>query len=92
MAARDFASISAGDPSLIRQVEAIVVESHRSLYLARGWPWSPPVAYRWLRYEDERPVERLAGGVQKLIRMGGQFDAAAVEKACAEAARSGFSN
>jgi hypothetical protein len=92
MSARDFATVSAGDPSLLSQVEAIVVESHRRLYSAQGRPWSPPVAYRWLRYEDERPVARLAEGVEKLIRMGAHFDGNAVEKACAEAARSGFSN
>ena len=92
MAEQDFASISQGDPSLLRQVEAVVVASHRDLLRGQGLRWSQPVTYRWLRYEDPMPVQRLAEAVQKLNQMGGSFDRDAVEKACVEAVKSGFSS
>ena len=77
---------------LLSTVEQIVVEGHRNLYSAAGKEWSKPVAYRWLRYEDPAPVARLAEGVKRLRRRGGQFDAEAVEKACSEASKTGFLN
>lgn len=80
------------DSGLLRKVERVVVESHRELYSAQGRHWSRPDAYRWLRYEDPAPVTRLAEGVKRLRRRGGKFDAKAVEKACAEASRTGFLN
>ncbi len=92
MAAQDFSAIATGDHSLLRQVEAIVVESHRRLYVSEGKPWSKPVAYRWVRYEDPMPVERLAEAVERLEKLGAMFDREAVEKACKEAARTGFSS
>jgi hypothetical protein len=90
MAGREFSEIVAG--GLLRDVELIVVESHGRLWRARGWDWAPPVAYRWLRYEDPAPVLRLAEGVRKLRRMGADFDPRAVEKTCEKAARGGFLN
>src|SRR6266851_1775796 len=51
-----------------------------------------PIAYRWLHYEDPMPVGRLTEGVQRLIGMGVDFDGDAVDKACAEARKRGFSN
>ena len=92
MARQDFATVTAGEPSLLRQVEAIVVESHRRLYVAHGKAWSRPIAYHWLRYEDPLPVARLRDGVNRLRRRGAAFDAEAVEKACTEAGASGFLN
>ena len=92
MVRQDFGTISAGEPSLLRRVEGIVVESHRRLYAQQGRPWSPPVAYHWLRYEDPLPVARLLEGVKKLRRRGAIFDAEAVEKACKEAGKGGFLN
>jgi hypothetical protein len=77
---------------LLEQVEKIVVEAHRKLYLAEGREWSEAIAYRWLRYEDPMPVERLAEGAGKLRRRGGQFDPEAVDKACTEASKRGFLN
>jgi hypothetical protein len=91
MARQDFAEITAGDPSLLRQVELIVLDSHRRLYLAKGKPWSEPIAYHWLHYEDAQPVERLAEGLRRLLRQRSTVDADAVDKACAEARRRGFS-
>jgi hypothetical protein len=77
---------------LLEQVEKIVVETHRMLYLAEGREWSRAIAYRWLRYEDPMPVARLAEGARRLRRRGGQFDPEAVDKACAEASKKGFLN
>jgi hypothetical protein len=90
MAARDFSEIESS--GLLRDVENIVVESHRRLYKAEGRAWSPPTAYRWLRYEDPQPVLRLAEGVKRLRRRGADFDRGAVENASEKACASGFSN
>jgi len=79
------------ESGILHQVEEIVVQSHRNLYLKQGKEWSPPVAYRWLRYEDPVPVERLLEGVKRLAGWGGKFNPEAVEKACAEASKRGFS-
>ncbi len=92
MARQDFARVTEGEPSLLRQVEEIVIESHRRLYLAQGRAWSKPVAYRWLRFEDPMPVARLQEGVEKLVRAAAGFDPGAVEKACKAAAKTGFLN
>lgn len=69
-----------------------MIESHRRLYEAEGRAWSRPLAYRWLRFEDPRPVARLQEGVEKLVRRAADFDPDAVEKACKVAAKDGFSN
>jgi hypothetical protein len=79
------------ESGLLREVEEIVVKAHRDLYLMEGKEWSPPVAYRWLRYEDPVPVERLLDGTKRLRGLGGKFNRDAVEKACAEASNRGFS-
>ena len=78
------------ESGLLSQVEQIVVDGHRTLLESKGVAWSPPLAYRWLHYEDPEPVARLAEGVKKLRRRGVEFDAGAVDKACAEAVRKGF--
>jgi hypothetical protein len=91
MARQEFTELTAGDPSLLRQVELIVLDSHRRLYLAQGKPWSEPIAYHWLHYEDAQPVARLADGLRRLLRQRVKVDAEAVDKACAEARRRGFS-
>jgi hypothetical protein len=77
---------------LLSDVEEIVVEAHRSLYLAKRKPWSRPVAYHLLRYEDPAPTTRLAAGVRKLRRRGAKFDPDAVDKACARASKMGYLN
>ena len=91
MALQDFAEITAGDPSLLRQVELIVLDGHRRLYLAKRKPWSEPTAYHWLHYEDPEPLARLADGLRRLLGQRIKVDADAVDKACAEARRRGFS-
>ena len=91
MALQDFSEMTAGDPSLLRQVELIVLDGHRRLYMADGKPWSEPIAYHWLHYEDAQPLARLAEGLRRLLRRRITMDAGAVDKACAEARRRGFS-
>jgi hypothetical protein len=91
MARQDFSKVSAGEPSLLRQVEEVVVESHRRLYERQGRAWSKPTAYRWLRFEDPMPVARLQDGVKKLRRRAASFNPDAVEKVCKEAVKDGFS-
>jgi hypothetical protein len=90
MAGQDFQMLV--ESGLLREVEEIVVEGHRNLHLAEGKEWSPPVAYRWLRYEDPVPVERLLDGAKRLRRRGVEFSRNAVDKACAEASKRGFLN
>jgi hypothetical protein len=80
------------ESGLLSQVEQVVVDGHRTLHESKGIAWSPSLAYRWLRYEDPEPVARLAEGTKKLRRRGVEFDAGAVDKACAEAVRKGFLN
>lgn len=92
MSAQDFGTIASGRPSLLEEVEAVVLAAHRDLYASSGRRWSRPIAYRWLHYEDPMPVARLVEGVDKLDRLGARFDSLAVDKACAEAVRRGFSN
>ena len=92
MGTRPFSEISAGDPSLLEAVESIVLDTHRRQYERLGKRWSRPIAYHWLHYEDPMPVERLAEGVKRLAGEGARFDAAAVDKACAQAVARGFSN
>jgi len=92
MATQDFELLTVGDPSLLRQVELIVIDSHRRLYEAQGKPWSEAIAYHWLRYEDPMPVIRLAEGLRRLLRARTIPDAEAVDKACVEARMRGFSN
>lgn len=91
MAGQDFGKLSAGEPSLLRQVEEIVVEGHRRMHEAQGLAWSKPTAYRWLRFEDPMPVARLQEGVKRLEGSAASFDPDAVEKACKDAAKDGFS-
>jgi hypothetical protein len=91
MAGQDFTKISQGEPSLLRQAEEIVIETHRRLYEADGRAWSKPIAYRWLRFEDPMPVTRLQEGVKELRRSGATFDPDAVEKVGQEAVKDGFS-
>lgn len=80
------------ESGLLEQVEQIVVEGHRALSESEGLAWTPPMAYRWLHYEDPEPVSRLLDGTKRLRERGVEFDADAVEKACAEASQKGFLN
>ena len=68
MAGQEFQTLV--ETGLLRQVETVVVEAHRNLYLSEAREWSPPLAYRWLRYEDPMPVERLLEGTKRLRRRG----------------------
>jgi hypothetical protein len=88
MAGQDFADLVRS--GLLPQVEQIVLEAHRGLFAAEGRPWSRPIAYHWLRYEDPLPVDRLREGVKRLRRRGASFNLDAVDKACTEALKNGF--
>ena len=77
------------ETGLLREVEEIVMAAHRAVHDKDGKPWSRPDAYRWLRYEDPAPVERLAEGVRRLREAGAEIDAEAVDKACARAPKAG---
>jgi hypothetical protein len=90
MVRQDFAVVSAGEPSLLRQIEEIVVESHRRLYERDDRAWSKSIAYRWLRFEDPMPVVRLQDGVKGLRRRAAEIDPDAVDKVCKEAQLQGF--
>ena len=87
MSLQEFEAIS----PLLPAVERAVLDAHRNLCEREGRPWSRPIAYRWLRYEDPEPIERLREGVEKLAASGARFDHEAVEKASAEAEKLGFS-
>jgi hypothetical protein len=91
MARQDFAALSAGDPSVLRQAEEIVIEGHRRLYEIEGRAWSKPAAYMWLRFEDPMPVARLQDGLKELERRGAKIDPDAVDKVCRDAVKLGFS-
>jgi hypothetical protein len=91
MAEQDFARVTEGEPSLLRLVEDIVIESHRRLYEGHGQAWSKPIAYHWLRFEDPMPLARLLDGVNRLRRRAATFDPDAVDNVCRKAAKSGFS-
>ena len=85
MSGQDFGELVGS--GLLKDVEQIVVESHRELYQAEGKRWSRPAAYRWLRYENPAPVARLIDGVKRLRKRGAKFDPDAVDKACARASK-----
>jgi hypothetical protein len=91
MGRQDFATLSLGEPSLLRQVEEIVIETHRRLYETESRAWSKPVAYRWLRFEDPMPVARLRDGLKELTERAAEIDPDPVDKVCKDAAKHGFS-
>ena len=76
------------ESGLLKDVEEIVVGAYLSLHPDA----SRPDAYRWLRYEDPEPVAQLAEGVRRLRKRGANFDADAVDKACAKASKRGLLN
>ena len=48
-------------------LEKLVVEEHRVLFgEVLGEAWSPPVAYRWIRYEDPDPIGRLIAATERM--------------------------
>lgn len=94
MAGQDFpllnAQVNATDPSLLRQVEEIVIDSHRRLYESQGREWSKSIAYRWLRFEDPLPVARLQDGLKELKGRGASIEPDAVDKVCKDARKHGY--
>ena len=53
--------------SVLVALETVVVEEHRVLFgEVLGEAWSPPAAYRWIRYEDPDPIGRLIAASERL--------------------------
>jgi hypothetical protein len=86
MAGQEFATLV--ESGLLRDVEEIVVAAFREAHPGAD----RPAAYRWLRYEDPAPVERLVEGVRRLIDGGADFGSLPVDKACAKASKLGYLN
>jgi len=86
MAGQEFATLV--ESGLLRDVEEIVVAAFLEVHPGSG----RAAAYRWLRYEDPAPVDRLAEGGRKLIDGGADFGALPVDKACAKASKLGYLN
>jgi hypothetical protein len=60
--------------SLLETIEHLTVDDHRRLHQELGGePWSPPIAYRWMRYESPDPVGRL---IQAGLDLEGLWEAA----------------
>ncbi len=79
MRAQPFQSVSS---ALLEGVERLVVEEHRVLFsevLLR--PWSPPAAYRWIRYEDSDPLGRLIDASERLDEEWGRHPEASGRRA-----------
>lgn len=52
---------------LLTELERLVVADHRALRSGvLGERWSPPAAYRWIRYEDPDPIARLLEASRRL--------------------------
>jgi len=90
MRGREFGTLVAGDPSLLRLVEVAVVDTHRRWHDRGGHPWSEPDAYRWLRYEDADPIGRLRDGLARLAAEGLQADPRLARRALAAASLLGY--
>ena len=54
---------------LLVELERLVVSEHAALHSELlGERWSPPSAYRWIRYEDPDPIARLIDASGRLAR------------------------
>jgi hypothetical protein len=64
MREQDFERIHA---DLLPEVERAVVAEHAALHRdLAGEAWSPPHAYRWIRYEHPDPIGQLADATRRL--------------------------
>ena len=64
MREQDFDRIRA---ELLPEVERLVVAEHAALHRDLGGEaWSPPSAYRWIRYESPDPVGQLQDATRQL--------------------------
>jgi hypothetical protein len=67
---------------MLEGVERLVVEEHRVLFSeVLAEPWSRPVAYRWIRYEDPDPIGRLIAASERLDEEWGRHPAASGRRA-----------
>jgi len=79
MRAQPFESVSS---ALLEGVERLVVEEHRVLFReVLGQPWSRPLAYRWIRYEDPDPIGRLIAATERLDAEWARHPEAAARRA-----------
>ncbi|HEX6548374.1 MAG TPA: hypothetical protein VF134_06510, partial [Candidatus Dormibacteraeota bacterium] len=61
----DFEQLRAS--GVLEGVERLVVAEHHALFASvLGEPWSPPVAYRWIRYESPDPIGALLAAGDRL--------------------------
>ena len=83
MRAQPFESVPS---ELLTGVERLVVEEHRVLFSeVLGLEWSPPVAYRWIRYEDPDPIGQLIRASERLAEEWRRHPAGARRRAEFEA-------
>ncbi len=83
---------------LLEVLERLTVAEHRALFEeVLGEPWSPPRAYRWIRYEDPDPIGQLLRAGERLEELwrerggvGGVHAAGAVRTDRVRAARVRF--
>jgi len=79
MRAQPFESVS---PEMLEGVERLVVEEHRVLFSnVLGEPWSRPVAYRWIRYEDPDPIGQLIAATERMDEEWARHPEAAAARA-----------
>jgi hypothetical protein len=70
---------------LLSELEQLVVEEHAGLHRdLLGEPWSPPHAYRWIRYESPDPIGQLMAATDRLATEWAQ---AGSHPGCGEARR-----
>jgi hypothetical protein len=78
MRAQPFESVSS---ALLEGVERLVVEEHRVLFAeVLSQPWSRPVAYRWIRYEDPDPIGQLIAASERLDEEWGRHPEVAAQR------------
>ncbi|MBJ7598705.1 MAG: hypothetical protein DLM67_23100 [Candidatus Nephthysia bennettiae] len=72
---------------LLTELERLVVSEHAARHAGvLGERWSPPDAYRWIRYEDPDPIARLIEASRRLAAGW----ASAADRPAFAAMRSGF--
>ncbi len=72
---------------LLESVERLLIAEHAAIHRdLLGEPWSPPHAYRWMRYESPDPIAQLIAAARRLDAEWGPHPAAREEFRRAHAA------